>query len=369
MLAQRQVIDRAIDADVARSRRAGLLVDLLGALLWAALLASVLRSARTPDAAAPMRDLLLLVAAIYVLSRLVSSLHRWVVPAVIAVLATTIAVWQLGGMISVVRVDPLGYANASAALYLTGCAAALVVAARARQREARNAAVCGAVVCAAVPWADTAFASALLALPLPIALVSRQLGVRVRKVIAASATAAVLVLGATAVIGATWRSGSSLDAVVTQTLSGNRAQLWSDALELISSSPLQGVGTNRFSVESPTASGDVDLRWAHNEYLQLGAEVGMPGLILAVAVALWVFLRLAVGGRDQGTAVAAVGLAGASIAASVDYVWHFAPVLVAAAALAGSAGGVVRRPRWRGGIVRDGKSLVDAAVAGDALSP
>ena len=347
----------------------GLVVDLLGILVWVALLTWVVSSARTPDAAAPMRDLLLLVLGTYVLARLVSRLHRWAVPAVVAAAATVAAVWHLGGMLSVINVDPLRYANASAALYLTGCASALLVVTRARRREVRTAATCAAAVCGVMPWVDTALASAVLVLPLPFALVSREAGVRVRRVIVTSAAAAVLALGVTAVIGAAWASGSAIDVVVAQTLSGNRAQLWSEALDLMASAPVRGVGVNRFSVESPTARSDQDLRWAHNEYLQVGAETGTPGLALAVALLLWVFARLAIGGRDQGTAVAAVGLAGASIAASIDYIWHFPVVLVAVAALAGAAGGVPRRGRHHDVAGWNGEPWIDTAVAGDALWP
>jgi O-antigen ligase len=351
------------------NRRATLLVDVLGALLWAGLLGWVVTTARTPDAAAPLRDLLLLTAAAYVLARLVSRLHPWAVHVVVATAVTTVAVWHLGGMLSVLAIDPLGYANASAALYLTGCACALVVVARARRREMRTAATCSAVVCAVLPWADTAFAAGLLVLPMPAALVSRELGVRVRQVILTSAAVALLALGATVAIGTAWRSGSVIDVVVAQTLSGNRAQLWSEALDLMVSSPGRGVGTNRFAAASPTASGDEDLRWAHNEYLQLGAETGAPGLALAVALLVWVFLRLAVGPRDQGTAVAAIGLAGASITASIDYVWHFPAVLVAVAALAGAGGGVRRQRLTTSRDVDDRERWIDATVAGDALWP
>lgn len=339
-----------------------------GAVLWVALLMWALRGAQSPDAAAPLRDLLLLVAAVYVLARLVSRLQRWATAAAAAIIVSLIAVWHLGGALSGLTVDPVGYANASAALYVTGCASALVVVARARRREIRSAATCGAVLCALLPWINTAFAAGLLVLPLPFALVSRQVGVRVRAVIVLSATAALLALVVTAAVGAVWPSGTALDMIVAP-LSSNRAQLWSEALDLMTSSPVQGVGTNRFAAESPTARRDLDLRWAHNEYLQMGAERGVPGLALMVGLLAWVFVRLAVGARDHGTAVVAVGVAGASIAASVDYVWHFPAVLVAVAVLAGGGGGV-RRPRLGVvGRVDRWEPRVGSVGTGDALWP
>ena len=347
----------------------GPLLDLLGVLLWIGLVGWVVTTARTPDAAAPIRDLLLLAGGTYVFARLVSRLHSWVVPAVVASAVSVVAVWHLGGILGATATDPLGYANASAALYVVGCTASLMVYLRTARREIWAAALFGASVCAIVPWLDTAIAAGLLMLPLPVAVLSREIGLRVRTVVALSAAAAVLVIGATVAVGAVWASGTPVDVVVSHTLSGNRAQLWREALDLTEESPLYGVGVNRFAAESPLARADDDLRWAHNEYLQLAAESGLPGFALAVGLLLWGFARLAVGRRDQATAVAAVGLAAASITASIDYVWHFPVVLVAIAAVVGSGGGAPRRRSASGTAARRREPRVDAALARDAVWP
>lgn len=346
-------------------------LDVVGAVLWIGLVIWATTAGRSADQAAPVRDLLLLAGATYVLSRLISALHGWLVPATLATAISLVALWHLGGHLGGGVNDPLGYANASAALYVTGCAAALITATRARRPEVRTLAVSAAVACALVPWLDVALTSAVVTLGLPVAHLSRQLGVRVRDVIVMCAATTVLVLGSTVLVAVAWTPGGAADAVIAQSLSSNRGQLWQEAVDLMVSEPLDGVGTNQFSVVSATARGDQDLRWAHNEYLQLGAETGVPGFTFAVALVLWLFVRLAVGERDAGTAVAAAGLAGASIAASVDYVWHFPVVLLATAALVGAGRGRRRHGRDRavpryGGL---GELRVDASGAGDPFRP
>jgi O-antigen ligase len=287
----------------------------------------------------------------------------------VATVVAVVAAWHLGGILNGAARDPLGYANASAALYVVGCTAGLMVYARSQRREVRAAALAGAALCAVVPWLDTAIAAGLLMLPLPFALLSREVGVRVRGVIALSAAAALAVVAMTVVIGAVWASGTPVDLVVAQTLSGNRAQLWREALDLTEEAPLYGHGVNRFAEESPLARADADLRWAHRDYLQLGAETGVPGFALALGLLVWAFARLAVGSRDQTTAVAAAGLAAASITASVDYVWHFPVVLLALVSVVGAGGGAPLRRFSSSVAARHGEPRVDAAVAGDAVWP
>lgn len=359
-------------ADDARHRAvpvAGLRLDAVGGLLWLSLAAWVVYTGRTPQEAAPVRDLLLMMAVVYVLARLVTRLHSWVVPAVLLGLGTLVAAWTIGAVLSGSGDDPFGYDNATGAFALAAVAAGLMVFARVRNAEARATVLCATAACGLVPWMIIAITSALLTLVLPVALVARDLGSRVRGVIVQSAVAALVVLAGTAAVGATYDGRGWVDWIVMQTLSGNRAQLWSEALELVAEHPMTGVGTNRFARESPTARGDADLGWAHNDYLQLAAETGLPGLALALALLLWVFARLWFGQRDSGTGVAAAGLAVLSIAASIDYVWHFPAVAMATAALAGSGTGAVAAVRTVPSTSRHRERRIDATVAGDAFWP
>jgi O-antigen ligase len=350
-------------------------LDMVGAVLWLALMVWVMRVARTPAAAAPVRDLLLVMGAVYTLSRLIVVLNAWIVPAGIVAVGTVTAVWSIGGLFGGVGSSVFGYANAAAAFHLACVAAGLMAVARLRNADARNAAVCGVIACGLVPWLSAAITSALMVLVLPVALLGRHLGTRVRNVIGWSAVAALAAVGCTAAVAATYDGDGVVDWVVAQTLSGNRGQLWQEAFDMMVANPAEGVGTNQFAQASLTARGDFDLRRAHNEFLQLGAETGLPGLGLALALLLWVFARLWVGPRDAGTAVAAAGLAAMSVAASIDYIWHFPAVALCTAALAGSGGGAghghglpvpARRHRARRG---NREPWVDTTLAGDALWP
>lgn len=340
-----------------------MVLDLVGACVWIGLMFVVLRTARSPDEVAPMRDLLLLAAASYMLARLVTQLHAWAAPAMVAGCASLAGVSMLGDADFGPTSDPLGYSNASAALLLVGCGAALVVVARAPAPQVRAVAIGGAIICGLVPWMVGAYAAGLLALVLPLALMARQLGIRVHQVAVAAAVVVLLAVGATAAIGAVWTRGGPIDVMVASTLSGNRAMLWQDSVELLTTNPLHGVGPNRFSAESPTARSDRDLRWAHSEYLQLGAETGVPGLTLGLALTLWLIARPLSGQRDRGTAVTIASLATTSIAASIDYVWHFPVVVIATMTVAGAAGGKGRS------ILRDREPRIGATLPGDAVWP
>ena len=362
--------------------RAGLIaLDVLGAVLWLGLVVWVTRVARTPAGAAPVRDLLLVMGAIYLLSRLITVLTPWLVPAVLLAVGTSTAVWSIGGVFTGAGGSLLGYANAAAAFHLACVAAGLMAVARLRNTDLKVAASAGAVACGFVPWLTTALTSALLVLVLPMALVARHLGWRVRGLVVWVAVGAIAVIACTVAIAATYDGRGPVDWLVAQTLSGNRGLLWAEAFDAAVANPVEGVGTSRFSQVSATAADDLDLRWAHNEFLQIAAETGLPGFALSLALLLWVFTRFWAGGRDAATGVAAAGLAAMVVAASIDYVWHFPAVTLATAAIAGAGGAPIRGAGARGRgartgighvddrVFRDRKARVDAAGAGDAVWP
>ena len=323
-------------------RAAAVALDLLGVALWLALAVWVTRVARTPAEAAPVRDLLLMMGAVYALARLLTVVQLWFVPAALLTAGTVTAVWSIGEVFSGAGGSLLGYANAAAAFQLACVAAGLMAVARLRNPDLRVLAAAGTLACAFAPWLNTAITSALLALVLPVALVARHLGWRVRGVVVWSAVAALAVIAGTTAVAATYDGKGPLDWLVAQTLSGNRGQLWAEALDAAVANPMEGVGTSRFSQVSGTAGADLDLRWAHNAFLQIAAETGFPGMALALSLLVWAFTRLWVGGRDAATGVAAAGLAAMVVAASIDYVWHFPAVALATAAIAGAGGGVAR---------------------------
>jgi O-antigen ligase len=98
-----------------------------------------------------------------------------------------------------------------------------------------------------------------------------------------------------------------------------------------------GIGPGRFAAESEVAQRDQDARWAHNEYLQQGAEEGLLGLVVLVALVGWGFLRAWTSpSPDAVTALGVAALGIVAIHASVDYIFHFPAIPVAAAALLGA---------------------------------
>ncbi len=96
----------------------------------------------------------------------------------------------------------------------------------------------------------------------------------------------------------------------------------------MSSDPLRGVGAGRFAEVSPTAA-DPDLQWAHSAALQIGAELGVVGLVLFVGILVAALLML---GRDS------MVLAALPLPTSVDYVLQFPWVLVAYGVALGGIG-------------------------------
>ena len=80
-----------------------------------------------------------------------------------------------------------------------------------------------------------------------------------------------------------------------------RLQIWSRGIGYMVANPILGVGPNNFPAAegtlSPLASRQqfgIGVRWnaAHNTYVQVGAEMGLPGLGLLVAIIASVFVAL-----------------------------------------------------------------------------
>jgi len=102
--------------------------------------------------------------------------------------------------------------------------------------------------------------------------------------------------------------------------------------------PLTGVGPGRFQATSPIARGDRDEPWAHHEYLHMGAETGLLGMVLLLGLFVWGFARLLTSGAPDGVAViGAVAVAALGVHACLDYVLHFPAAPIAAAGLLGAA--------------------------------
>ena len=124
--------------------------------------------------------------------------------------------------------------------------------------------------------------------------------------------------------------------VVVRALSSVRFDLWSEAWELIAARPVTGHGPGAFSVLSPTAAGDADLRPAHSAPLEFGAELGVVGvsiLLVLVAVGFAVVVRM----PSSGSIVAVATWTALWLHSMVDYVADFPVVLFVAGLVLGSA--------------------------------
>lgn len=157
---------------------------------------------------------------------------------------------------------------------------------------------------------------------------------------------------------------------------GEGRQLWwAAAAAMVADRPLAGVGTGRFREEYPAYQGRVIASRAggnravpaaapvespHNDYLQVAAELGIPGLLLllgALGTILWSGVRAWRRGTEaeRGRRAGALGgLAALLAAALVGYPLHtatgvFLLAVLSALAVSPSAGpaGAAGRPRWQ----------------------
>jgi len=314
-------------------------LDLVGIALIGAIVGwALLVSEAVGGSAEPFIDLTLGVAAVLVVARVLERYVPRSAPLLTLCLLTAffVSAWR--------RTDswgnPLGYANASAALAVLALIAALMLALPGSPLVLRVLALPTAGLFAVTPFLLDARAGAILVVATVIAFT---IGIMLRwprSGIVVAGGVVLLAVGTTSWLGASYDHGSTSTPVevADTSLSEARLNLWHDALQIAADHPWIGVGWGRFQTTSPLASSDEDLRWAHNEFLQQAAESGLPGLLLTVALFGWAFARLYVSRNTNAMAtLGAIALAAAGIAGSVDYVLRFPAVSLAAAALVGAA--------------------------------
>jgi O-antigen ligase len=311
----------------------------VGAAAWSGVCALV------ADPSSPNTALLVAGAGV-VLALCWAAAARWPVIAAAGVVGAAVGVLladPAGLLRTGPRQGPFGYANATAAFAAQACVAALLLAlvAHGALRIAGVAAAAGfgVAILTTRSWA------AAIALPvtLVVAVVVGQTRGG-RAAVAACGGLVVAALVATVFLGA-WARGGPFDRVLDETIGETRVVLWHDALVLTSEHPVLGVGPGNFATASPIAASDPDLRWAHNEFLQSGAETGLLGYALVAGLFLWGFLALGAGVPGRAAVLSAAGLATLGIHASVDYVLHFPFVALVGAAVVGLGLGATRAAR------------------------
>jgi O-antigen ligase len=247
---------------------------------------------------------------------------------------------------------PLEYINADAALYVQASVAGLMLAFTPLPLPLRMLGGLAAGVFATLPFFIHAVAATWLVVVLPaVAIFAVAIaGARgARVAIALCGLLFVASLTATIWLGGTYSSSPQPN--VFQRAAGefvdqDRLIFWHEAFRLMSRNPGMGVGPRRYQVVSPVASRNPDDRWAHNEFLQQGAEGGIAGLMFSALIFVWGFARLwFTRAPDAITALSAAALAALGIHACVDYVMHFPVIPILAAGLV--AAGMVERPNVR----------------------
>jgi O-antigen ligase len=237
-----------------------------------------------------------------------------------------------------------GYSNANGALYVVGVGMAGLLVMRARSPAARIAAVIAAIVLVTLPWlfsADTASASVVVVVAVTGWLfVARDQALP--SVLLHSMLLVALVILATGLAGVFYSGDGRGDG--GWRLTERRLVLWSESAEMLAAQPLTGVGPGGFAELNPTALRDPDARWAHHTPLQVGAETGLPGLLLFLGILVWAFVWLERGSGRRGGALASLVLALSAVHASIDFVWHVPAVPLALAALIGAGASAGRSP-------------------------
>jgi O-antigen ligase len=322
----------------------GRLLDATGFALLAASVGWTFLAAKVSRGDAfPTAGMLLAVAAAFLAARLVSVLSPSVVFLAIICTAAALILRSPHDVLSVApRSGPFGYSSITGAFYLQAAIAGLMLAVTG-PRWLRPAGLVAAGGFALVLLAtQTRAAMVLLVLAIPTAMLS--LHRARRRMIGGCAALLALAIGVTTLLGATYaregdRSGP-LDRLVDVTMSERRVAFWHDAVAMIAAEPLFGVGPERFAAMSEEAHRDPDEPWAHNDFLEQGAETGVPGLVFLAGIFAWGFVALARDGSQSATQVlGAVALAALGIHACIEYVLQRPAVPVVAAALVGAAVG------------------------------
>jgi O-antigen ligase len=289
-------------------------------------------------------------AAVLVIARLATTVFRLAAPTVVLMAAAAIAITSRHELLAHGPLSgPFGYANAKGAFFMVAAIAGLMIVVGSSNGAGRALGLFGAIGAALVAPAAHVVASSVLVvvIPLPTLLLAMAGRRAARWAIALCGSLLLSALVATVVLGMRdWdRAASSVETRLSTVLAFNRLELWHEAEQLMMRNPLRGIGPGRFGRVAPLALEDRSqhLYWAQNDFLQQGAEQGIPGFLLLIGVFVAAFVALWMNPDvDAFVALAAATLAVVGIQACVDYVLHFPAVALSTAALVGA--GMASRP-------------------------
>ncbi len=228
--------------------------------------------------------------------------------------------------------EPLGYANANAALavqVVTLCGLALL-ASPPRLWLLPAAALVLALVAIFLNQSRTGIA---VVLPLVLAVALMLWRPAVHRWWAVAVGAATLVAGAAGIL--TLAGRAQWPPWAERAFDPVRRQLWDDAKTLWLAHPLTGGGPGSFR-EATALSVDADTSSAHSSILQVGSETGWVGVaflcLTTVAGLLW-----ASRGTARYAVVAAAGWTALLLHSLIDHLLEFPPVVIAAGLVLGWA--------------------------------
>ncbi|MGE3466747.1 MAG: O-antigen ligase family protein, partial [Pyrinomonadaceae bacterium] len=149
-----------------------------------------------------------------------------------------------------------------------------------------------------------------------------------------------LLLAASAVGGAVFVGGETsisrfADSAGAEDISSNRTHIWGVTLKVIGEHFPLGAGVGAYAqayTKSDTASGFERIEQAHNDYLQVLADAGLPGLFIGALFLYWIFRQgrrsIAVENKfRRGVAVGAVaGIFGILVHSLFDFVLHITAI-------------------------------------------
>lgn len=253
------------------------------------------------------------------------------VPRLVAVAIAGCVVLTWPGMLGAAGA-PLGYANGNATMASLGVVAAVAAARSERDQSARRGWLCLAGLLG-VATVATASLAGVLALAVALGLLGLSAVTRWAGFAVVGGLVAVsLTVGITTAVAL----GAEVGGLGERT--EVRDELWAAAVDFTRDEPLIGIGPGHFADRNPVST-DADLRWAHHGYLQVAAELGLVGFALVAALLGWVWAVLwhAADDRPASSSLAATAVSVVGLHATVDYVWHFPAVLLAASALLGTA--------------------------------
>lgn len=177
-------------------------------------------------------------------------------------------------------------------------------------------------------------AAAVTALVAGLAVTAGAVTVRLNRVAAGGLT--VLALG----LSMPWWTGlTSITGTRLRIEDPERAASFSAAVQVFDQHRLIGAGPSLPTLTWTTGSGSSVYRYAHNEYLQVLAELGIVGGLLLAALLATLLRRLYQCRRTGGAVSAGVLAATTALAlhAGFDFVWHIPAIPLVAAALVGLA--------------------------------